>query len=147
MSTPMYINPELATQVLDLLEDVVKASDTPMEIHFEELTAEPGPLPRLMLSTRNSSTNVSTGYISGESACPFPCLLTLRIAAVDEQDRLDADKYLRDITGKFLSRATVLKSFVAYRKPTASIPYCLGRTSAFEDWQVTFDLNYIQKPE
>ena len=54
MSNPIYVNPELATQVLDLLEEVVEASDTPMEIHFEELTAEPGPLPRLMLSTRNS---------------------------------------------------------------------------------------------
>lgn len=144
MSEPI-MNYELATQVLDLLEEIVQASDTPMEIHFEELTAEPGPLPRLMLSTRNSSALTSTGYISGEKACPFPCLLTLRIAAQDEQDRLDADKYLRSITSAFLSRAAVLKSFVAYRKPDASIPYCLGRTSAFEDWQVTFDLNYIQQ--
>lgn len=146
MSTLVYINPELATQVLDLFEEVVKASDNPMEIHFEELTADPGPLPRLMLHTRNSSTDNSTGYISGEYACPFPCLLTLRVAAQDEQDRLDADKYLRSITASFLSKATVLPNFVAYRKPSASIPYCLGRTSAFEDWQVTFDLNYIQKP-
>lgn len=146
MSTPVYINPELATQVLDLFEEVVKASDNPMEIHFEELTADPGPLPRLMLHTRNSSTDTSTGYISGEYACPFPCLLTLRVAAQDEQDRLDADKYLRSITSAFLAKAAVLKDFIAYRKPSASMPYCLGRTSAFEDWQVTFDLNYIQKP-
>jgi len=146
MSTPVYINPELATQVLDLFEEVVKASDNPMEIHFEELTADPGPLPRLMLHTRNSSTDNSTGYISGEYACPFPCLLTLRVAAQDEQDRLDADKYLRSITAAFLAKAAVLKDFIAYRKPSASMPYCLGRTSAFEDWQVTFELNYIQKP-
>lgn len=146
MSTPVYINPELATQVLDLFEEVVKASDNPMEVHFEELTAEPGPLPRIMLHTRNSSTDTSTGYISGEYACPFPCLLTLRVAAQDEQDRLDADKYLRSITSAFLAKAAVLKDFIAYRKPSASMPYCLGRTSAFEDWQVTFDLNYIQKP-
>lgn len=146
MSTPVYIDPKLATQVLDLFEEIISSSSNPMEIHFEELTAEPGPLPRLMLTTRNSSTNNSTGYISGEYACPFPCLLTLRVAAVDEQGRLDADKYLRSITQEFLKQATVLKSFVAYRKPAASIPYCLGRTSAFEDWQVTFDLNYIQKP-
>lgn len=146
MSTPVYINPELATQVLDLFEEVVKASDNPMEVHFEELTAEPGPLPRIMLHTRNSSTDTSTGYISGEYACPFPCLLTLRVAAQDEQDRLDADKYLRSITSAFLAKAAVLKDFIAYRKPSASMPYCLGRTSAFEDWQVTFELNYIQKP-
>lgn len=146
MSTPVYINPELATQVLDLFEEVVKASDNPMEVHFEELTAEPRPLPRIMLHTRNSSTDTSTGYISGEYACPFPCLLTLRVAAQDEQDRLDADKYLRSITSAFLAKAAVLKDFIAYRKPSASMPYCLGRTSAFEDWQVTFDLNYIQKP-
>lgn len=146
MSTPVYINPELATQVLDLFEEVVKASDNPMEIHFEELTADPGPLPRLMLHTRNSSADNSTGYISGEYACPFPCLLTLRVAAQDEQDRLDADKYLRSITSAFLTKAAVLKDFIAYRKPSASMPYCLGRTSAFEDWQVTFELNYIQKP-
>lgn len=142
-----YVNPELAKQILDLFEEVIKANGEQIEIHFEELTAEPGPLPRLMLSTRNSSTDSSTGYISGEYACPFPCLLTLRIAAEDEQDRLDADKYLRSLTSAFLPKATILPDFVAYRKPTASIPYCLGRTSAFEDWQVTFDLNYIQKPE
>lgn len=146
MSTPVYINPELATQVLNLFEEVVKASDNPMEVHFEELTAEPGPLPRIMLHTRNSSTDTSTGYISGEYACPFPCLLTLRVAAQDEQDRLDADKYLRSITSVFLAKAAVLKDYIAYRKPSASMPYCLGRTSAFEDWQVTFELNYIQKP-
>ncbi len=58
-----YVNPELAKQILDLFEEVIKANGEQVEIHFEELTAEPGPLPRLMLSTRNSSTDASTGYI------------------------------------------------------------------------------------
>lgn len=138
------VNYDLATQILDLFEEVIKESSQDIAIHFEELTAEPGPLPRLMLSPQQNSTSQGDpGYLSGEAAYPFPCTLTLRVSAEDEQDRLDADAYLRELTTSFINRASVLKSYVAYRKPAASIPSCLGRTSAFEDWRVTFDLNYI----
>lgn len=138
-------NDALATKVLDLMTEIVDASDVPMPVHFETLTAAPGVLPRLMLTVDAGTTQNTPNYISGEVPCPFPCALTLRIAAQDEQERLDAEQYLRDLTNQFLKRADVLGGFVAYRKPAASMPYCLGRTNAFEDWRVTFDLNYIKQ--
>ena len=135
----------LATLVLDLLQEIMneKADTGITEIHFEELTAEPGPLPRVMLSLREGAKEER--YISGETLVSFPFALTLRIQARAEQDRLDAEEYLRGLTQEFLSRCMVLESFIAYKKPSSSMVTCLGRTSSFEDWQVTFDLKYKQR--
>lgn len=143
MSEFQIIDASLAEAILVRIEEVVADSPAKVPVHFEELTAEPGPLPRLMLKPLQTSDRGQT-YISGETLLPFPCSLTLRVAAVDEQDRLDASAYLTEIAQAFLARALVLDGYVAYRHPVRSMITCLGRTSAFEDWQVTFDLYYKQ---
>lgn len=133
----------LGEQILDLLEEIATDMSPAIKIHFEELTAEAGPLPRLMLSPV-SANGETESYISGERVCPFPCAVTLRVKANDEQDRIDTGKYLSTLAKEFLGRSIVLPDYVAYRKPSASMATCLGRTSAFEDWQVTLDLKYKQ---
>lgn len=79
----------LATQVLDLMEEVVAGVDADIPVRFEELSAEPGKLPRMMLQLKDGGGEESR-YISGEVLCPMPFNLTLRIAANDQQERLDA---------------------------------------------------------
>lgn len=140
--TDFLLEVGLAEQVLDIVANAAKSVDSDIEVHFEELTAEPGPLPRIMLSCSSSAQQNSTRYISGEVISPFSCDMTLRIAAYDEQDRLDAEAALRKLTSLILPASEVLDGYVAYRKPTASMPRCLGRTSSFEDWRVTFVFNY-----
>ena len=72
----------------------------------------------------------------------MPFNLTLRIAANDQQERLDAAEVLSKVASGFLDACVVLDGYVAYKRPTAGVPYCLGRAEAFEDWQVSFDLKY-----
>lgn len=70
----------LATQVLDLMEEVVAGVDADIPVRFEELSAEPGKLPRMMLQLKDGGGEESR-YISGEVLCPMPFNLTLRIPA------------------------------------------------------------------
>ena len=141
--TPIMCDAKLATEVLDLVCEIASEYSEPMEVCFEELSAEAGKLPRLMLALQSSSDQQSS-YISGERIMPFPFTLTLRVANVDEQSRLDAAGALNAISDAFLTRCQVLDDYVAYRRPLASVVSCLGRTSEFEDWQVTFELKYKQ---
>lgn len=140
----IYFNGDVAEQVLELLQSIVDEDEnTKMPVKFEELTAEPGELPRLMISPRESQ-GVAQRYISGETIEPFAFALHLRKAVRDEQDRLDAHQYLTSLTAKLLERCIALDGYVAYRKPGASGPVQLGATNAFEDWQVTVQLVYKQ---
>lgn len=134
----------LATQIVDLIADILEESDVEMQVRFEDLTAEPGELPRLMVSPIKDN-NESKSYISGEAIVPFPFALYFRQTAFDEQDRLDAHQFLTQVTEQLLGCLVVLDGYVAYRKPSASVPFRLGATEAFEDWQVTFDLTYKQQ--
>lgn len=131
----------LATQVLDLMEEVVAGVDADIPVRFEELSAEPGKLPRMMLQLKDGGGEESR-YISGEVLCPMPFNLTLRIAANDQQECLDAAEVLSKVASGFLDACVVLDGYVAYKRPTAGVPYCLGRAEEFEDWQVSFDLKY-----
>ncbi len=140
MVKAIYYTP-LVTQVLDLLAKIVKDIDDSIPVKFEELTAETGDLPRMMMSLIDSGEEESH-YISGEAICPVAFALTLRIGAEDEQDRLDAAYTLNTVVSAFLKDCTALDGFVAYKRPMAGVAHCLGRTDAFEDWQVTFSLKY-----
>lgn len=133
----------LAEQVLDLVEQVLADEGESMPVRFEELTADPGELPRMMLQLQESDGKEQR-YLSGERICPMPFALTLRIAADAQQDRLDTCGLLNAIADSFVERCMVLDGYVAYAMPTASVPVCLGKAQAFEDWQVTFDLKYKQ---
>ena len=133
----------LGEQLLNKFEDVVQGLGMPYPIHFEELTADPGELPRLMLSPIDNGTQ-DNAYISGEKICPFPCTVTLRVGIWDEQGSIDAATDLTALSKAFLTKSYILDGYTAYRRPEASIARCLGRTDVFEDWQVTFDLYYKQ---
>lgn len=136
-------NTSLVTQVLDLLAKIVKDIDASIPVKFEELTANTTELPRLMM-TLQDTTEETSPYLSGEQLCPLPFMLTLRLSASDEQERLDAQKLLSEVAQTFIATCLSLDGFVVYTRPKAGVPICLGRTNTFEDWQVTFDLKYIQ---
>ncbi len=131
----------LATSILDLVSDIVSNIDDTIQVHFEELTAEPGILPRMMITLLEAGTT-SNRYISGEQLISIPFALTLRVAAIDEQDRLDAAALLSKVSREFINNCVSFDNYVAYTRPLSSVPTCLGRTNIFEDWQLTFDLNY-----
>lgn len=134
----------LATQVLDLMAEVTEDTGAAAPVRFEELTADPGELPRFMLTLRESNDE-QRRYVSGERVIPFPFALTLRMAGDDEQSRLDAAETLCSVADAFLARCVLMDGFVACEVPQAGVPVCLGKSDAgFEDWQVTFTLRYMQ---
>ncbi len=140
----VYFNGDIATKILDLTEEVVKELDEPgIPVEFGELTADAGKLPRLMIAPQRTD-EIAQRYISGETVHPFNFALYLRKPIMDEQQRLDAHAYLTKFTKAFLKKCQVLDGYVAFRKPTASMPVELGATNAFEDWQVTVQLLYKQ---
>lgn len=143
MGKPVIYDGDLATQVLDLVESVAVAVDPSVSVRFEGLSAEPGELPRLMVQLIESSGD-DARYISGERLVPFPFALILRVAADDEQSRLDAAAFLAETAKGFIAQCVALDGYVCYTRPRAGAPFCLGRSDAFEDWQVTFDLSYKQ---
>lgn len=133
----------LATQVLDLVASVTDGLGAAAPVRFEELSADPGELPRFMLSLSETG-EAEQRYISGERLMPFPFALTLRLAGDDEQSRLDAQETLNEAAEGILARCAVLDGWVAYTRPLASPAVCLGKANGFEDWQITFDLKYKQ---
>lgn len=139
--TPSFNNSDIATQLLDLIQEIAN-SIKPLPVKFQELTAQAGELPRLMLAPTDSNTVDVQQYISGEQIYPFPCVLRLRQSVRDEQTRLDARVYLEVITKALLTHCQALDGYVACRKPTATMPVCLGETNDFEDWEVTLSLIY-----
>lgn len=144
MTEAVFYDINIATQILDIMQEIVNESETPMPVKFEELTPNIGELPRLMIAPVATDNDVQQ-YISGEFIYPFVFTLTLRQSVVDDQTRLDAYQFLNEITDQFLKRSIVLDNCVAYKRPFASVPAMLGTTDAFEDWSVTFDLRYKTK--
>ena len=139
----MVVSKGLAEQVLDLVEETAEKVGASMPVRFEELTADVGELPRIMLQL-SESDGQQQRYLSGERICPMPFALTLRFSADDQQTRLDARELLGRMADAILEDCMVLNGYVAYALPTASVPVCLGKAPLFEDWQVTFDLKYKQ---
>ena len=145
---PVFVNADIATQMLDLIEDISKDMEGPtLPVEFGELTADAGRLPRLMIAPINADETPQR-YISGETISPFAFALYLRKPILDVQERLDAHAYLTTLTSTLLDRCQALNGYIAFRKPQATVPIELGATDAFEDWQVTVQLVYKQtKPK
>lgn len=139
-------DPKVAELVLDAAESIADSMDPPCPVAFEELTAEPGKMPRLMLKP-TASDAAERRYISGEAIRNFPFSATLRTAADCEQDRLDAHAWLQAFCSRFEGADLSMDGYAVFRTPGGrqqTVPTCLGRTERFEDWQVTFALKYKQ---
>lgn len=136
---PVIINASLVTQILDLVGEIVHTFDASIPVRFEELTAETGQLPRIMMTLADGTEE--TAYISGEIRCSIVLEITLRVATDDEQDRLNAVGLLDYIKEQFVKKCRVLDGFAAHRRPKAGVPE-IGRTDIFEDLKVTFEVEY-----
>lgn len=140
---PSFSNGDIAEKLMDKLEEIVKDLGHDMPIKFQELTADAGVLPRLMVAPLRSDGRYETDrYISGETIYPFPIALRFRQSIRDEQSRLDAHKLLTDLSKAITSECQALDGYVVCRRPTAQVPIQLGATNDFEDWEVTLDLIY-----
>lgn len=134
-------DPRVAERVLDAMQAASDAMDPAVPVAFEELTADPGEMPRLMLKP-TSSDAVERRYVSGEQLRAFPFSATLRVPADCEQDRLDAFAWLHRLASEYEAVPLKIPGASVYINRQRTIPTCLGRTERFEDWQVTFELKY-----
>lgn len=141
-AAPTY-DPSVATAVLDHMSTLATALDPAVPVAFEELTAEPGRMPRIMLKPASSDAQ-ERRYVSGEAIRPFPFTVTLRIDADSEQDRLDAAELLQQLATAWERTPLETEGWAIFRQRQVTIPTCLGRTERFEDWQVTLELKYKQ---
>lgn len=138
---PIEYDPKIAQVVTGAMERAAKEVGNHVPVAFEELTAEPGDMPRLMLKP-TASDAVERRYVSGEVLRAFPFSATLRIAAESEQDRLDAASWLQRLAEAFEEGEMAVPGAAVYSKLQRTVPTCLGRTERFEDWQVTFEVKY-----
>lgn len=138
--TPTY-DPGLAAAVLEHMASLADALEPAIPVAFEELTAEPGALPRIMLKPAPSDAQ-ERRYVSGEAIRPFPFTVTLRIAADSEQKRLDATDALQQLATAWGRSPLEAEGWSVFRQRQLTVPVCLGRTERFEDWQVTLELKY-----
>lgn len=136
---PVIINASLVTQILDLVGEIVHTVDASIPVRFEELTAETGQLPRIMMTLADGTEEIA--YISGEIRCSIVLEITLRVATNDEQDRLNAVGLLDYIKEQFVKKCRILDGFASHRRPKAGVPE-IGRTDTFEDLKVTFEVEY-----
>ena len=136
-------DPNVATAVLDGLQELMRDLPEEMPVAFEELTVDPGDMPRLMLKPLASDAE-ERRYISGEQLRAFPFSVTLRLEAESEQKRLDAYAYLAQLAKAWAATPIEAPGYAIFRQRQLTIPTCLGRTERFEDWQVTMELKYKQ---
>lgn len=132
---------KVAEAVLDAVEAAAGSLDPAVPCAFEELTAEPGEMPRLMLKPLPAEP-CERRYVSGEEIRRFPFSATLRVAAESEQDRLDAHEWLKSLAKAFVGQPVVLEGLTVFQKAVTQVPTCLGRTERFEDLQTAFDFKY-----
>lgn len=134
-------DPKVAERVLDAMQRASDAMDPPVPVAFEELTADPGEMPRLMLKPTDSDA-VERRYVSGEVLRAFPFSATLRVDADSEQERLDAFAWLHRLAAEYEAAGVEIPGASVYMNRQRTVPTCLGRTDRFEDWQVTFEVKY-----
>lgn len=137
---PAY-DAKVAEAVLDAIEGIASEMDPPAPCAFEELTAEPGRMPRVMLKPLPSDP-YERRYVSGETIRQFPFSLTLRIEVDSEQGRLDAHSWLMSLANAFASASINLDGMTVFQRVLIQVPTCLGRTERFEDWQISLSLKY-----
>lgn len=140
---PAVYDPYMAEAVLERLSLLAEALDPPVPVAFEELTAEPGQMPRIMLKPLAADA-YERRYVSGESIQAFPFSATLRIAGDCEQDSLDAASALQELAELWTQADIEVPGYAVFRQQQLTVPTCLGRTERFEDWQVTMELKYKQ---
>lgn len=138
---PAMYDPYIAAAVLDRIEILAVGLEPKVPCAFEELTAEPGQMPRLMLKPLASDAE-DVRYISGEALKTFPFSMTLRIAGDSQQASLDAAAYLQELAETWATVAIEVPGYTIFRQRQLTVPTCLGRTERFEDWQVTCELKY-----
>lgn len=134
-------DPKVAERVLDAMQRASDGMDPPVPVAFEELTADPGEMPRLMLKPTDSDA-VERRYVSGEVLRAFPFSATLRVDADSEQERLDAFAWLHRLAAEYEAAGVEIPGASVYMNRQRTVPTCLGRTDRFEDWQVTFEVKY-----
>ncbi len=130
--------------VLERMGEIAGGMDPPVPAVFEDLTAEPGEMPRLMLQP-TSSDAAQRRYVQGAPIEAFPFNAVLRVAAVSEGDRLAAFKWLADLGRAFEDGPLDVPGAAVYMHRTATVPTCLGRTERFEDWQISFTVMFKVK--
>ncbi len=140
---PATYDPYMASAVCDRIELLAGGMEPAIPVAFEELTAEPGRMPRIMLKPLAADA-AERRYVSGEVMRTFPFSATLRVAAECEQDSLDAAAYLQGLASAWGESAMDIPGYAVFRKQQLTVPTCLGRTERFEDWQVTMELKYKQ---
>lgn len=138
---PATYDPYLASAVLERLSDIAASLTPPVPVAFEELTAEPGETPRIMLKPLASDAS-ERRYVSGEAIRAFPFSATLRVAAECEQDSLEAAELLQELATAWDASEMSVPGYAVFRKQQLTVPTCLGRAERFEDWQVTCELKY-----
>lgn len=138
---PVTYDTCVATAVLDRITELAQALDPPVPVAFEDLTADPGKMPRIMLAPLASDA-AERRYVSGEAIEAFPFAATLRIAVECEQDGLDAFQFLKDLASAWEAEELEIPGYSVFRKKPLTIPTRLGSTERFEDWQVTMELKY-----
>lgn len=134
-------NVDVALSVLERMDAIAESMDPPARAVFEDLTAEPGELPRLMLQP-TSTEAYTRRYVQGAPLEAFPFNAVLRVAAVSEGDRLAAFKWLADLGRAFEDGPLEVPGATVYLHRASTIPTCLGRTERFEDWQISFSVMY-----
>ena len=140
MDSPTY-DTNVAEAVLDAVEALCKRMEPSAPCAFEELTAEPGKMPRVMLKPLPSDP-YEKRYVSGEEIRKFPFSATLRIEADSEQKRLDAHQWLMALAKGFGACPIELEGMTVFQRSLTQMPTCLGRTERFEDWQINLSLKY-----
>lgn len=132
---------KVAEAALDALCRISDELDPPAPCAFEELTAEPGAMPRLMVKPLPADP-YERRYISGEAIKQFPFTVTLRLEADSEQERLDAYEWLMTLANRFGGCPIELDGLSVFQRTLTQLPTCLGRTERFEDWQISLSLKY-----
>lgn len=138
---PAIYDASIASAVLEHVSGMAEKLEPPVSVAFEELTAAPGQLPRIMLQPLRADA-AEHRYVSGGAMHAFPFAVTLRVATDCEQDSLDADQTLRELARAWGAEGMTVPGYSVFRQQQLTTPTCLGRAELFEDWQVTLELKY-----
>ena len=130
---PATYDASIASAVLEHISSMAEKLEPPVPVAFEELTAAPGQLPRIMLQPLRADA-AERRYVSGEAMHAFPFAVTLRVAA----------SLLQMLADAWSATKMSVPGYAIFRTQQLTVPTCLGRTERFEDWQVTLELKYKQ---
>ena len=116
---PATYDASIASAVLEHVSGMAEKLEPPVPVAFEELTAAPGQLPRIMLQPLRADA-AEHRYVSGG----------------------DADQTVRELARAWGAEGMTVPGYSVFRQQQLTTPTCLGRAELFEDWQVTLELKY-----